>query len=746
MYRIMIAIVDIISSRLIWLLIIKFGKFVPDDSKVCEVLGHDRLEREIQRRKEDIMQNRKGSLSIDSENMFPIIKKWLYSDHDIFIRELISNGCDAITKLKKLDIMGEYTLPDDYKANIQVVVDTEGKTLSFTDTGLGMTEDEVDEYINQVAFSGATDFLEKYKDKTNEEQIIGHFGLGFYSAFMVADRVSIDTLSWKEGAQPVHWESEGGINFEMSEGSKNTIGTTITLFLSEDSVEFANEYRVREVLNKYCSFMPVEIFLSKEGAEQEYETVDLADVREDDVVVENIVEEAKTEERENENGEKEVVEVSPRKEKAKINKRPVSISNTTPLWMKHPNDCTEDEYKAFYRDVFNDYKEPLFWIHLNMDYPFNLKGILYFPKVNTEYDNLEGVIKLYNNQVFIADNIKEVIPEFLMLLKGVIDCPDLPLNVSRSALQNDGFVKKISDYITKKVADKLSGMYKVDRENYEKYWDDISPFIKYGCLKDDKFREKISEYVIFKDLNDKYITLPEYVEEVKKAKGEDTTEADKAAEDKKDDTNSSDENKDDAATVYYVTNLQQQSQYVNMFKEQNLNAVILTHSIDQPFISQLEQGDLKVKFQRIDADLTETMKEDVDEETLKAQTETLSDVFKKALGKENLEVKVEKLKNEAISSVITLSEETRRMQDMMKMYSMGGAGMDMGMFGGGETLVLNSANKLVQYILDNKDGEHTELFCKQLYDLAMLANKPLSAEEMTEFVARSNEVMMLLAK
>lgn len=700
------------------------------------------------------MQNRKGSLSIESENMFPIIKKWLYSDHDIFIRELVSNGCDAITKLKKLDVMGEYTLPDDFKAEIQVVVDTEGKSISFTDTGLGMTEEEVDEYINQVAFSGATDFLEKYKDKTNEEQIIGHFGLGFYSAFMVADSVSIDTLSWKEGASPVHWESEGGINFEMSDGDKKTVGTTITLYLSDDSLEFANEYRVREVLTKYCSFMPVEIFLSKANAEQEYETIDAADLREDDVVVENIVEEAKTEERENENGEKEVVEISPRKEKVKINKRPVSISTTTPLWMKHPNDCTDEEYREFYRTVFKDYKEPLFWIHLNMDYPFNLKGILYFPKVNTEYDNLEGVIKLYNNQVFIADNIKEVIPEFLMLLKGVIDCPDLPLNVSRSALQNDGFVKKISDYITKKVADKLSGMYKVDRENYEKYWEDISPFIKYGCLKDDKFREKMSEFIIFKDLEDKYITLPEYVDAVKKNGGEGSTDNDDVVVE---DSVESAENADSAAneeaskeeepvTVYYVTDMQQQSQYVNMFKEQNLNAVILSHSIDQPFISQLEQGELKVKFQRIDADLNDTMTEKVDEETVKAQTETLSGVFKKALGKENLEVKVEKLKNENISSMVTLSEETRRMQDMMRMYSAGGAGMDMDMFGGGETLVLNSSNKLVQYILDNKDGEHVDMFCKQLYDLAIIANKPLKADEMTEFIARSNEIMMLLAK
>ena len=697
------------------------------------------------------MQNKKGSLSIESENMFPIIKKWLYSDHDIFIRELISNGCDAITKLKKLDIMGEYTLPDGFKPEIQVVVDTEGKTISFTDTGLGMTADEVDEYINQVAFSGATDFLEKYKDKTNEEQIIGHFGLGFYSAFMVADSVSIDTLSWKEGSTPVHWESEGGIEFEMSDGDKEGVGTTITLYLSEDSLEFANEYRVKEVLSKYCSFMPVEIFLSKANAEQEYETIDKEDLREDDVLVETIIEEAKTEERENENGEKEVVEISPRREKAKINKRPVSISTTTPLWMKHPNDCTEEEYKEFYRTVFNDYKEPLFWIHLNMDYPFNLKGILYFPKVNTEYDNLEGVIKLYNNQVFIADNIKEVIPEFLMLLKGVIDCPDLPLNVSRSALQNDGFVRKISDYITKKVADKLSGMYKVDRENYEKYWDDISPFIKYGCLKDDKFREKMSDYIIFKDLNDKYITLPEYVDASKGNEDsgdgsvdvvvEDSVESAEAA-----DSEETEEKEEEPATVYYVTDLQQQSQYVNMFKEQDLNAVILSHSIDQPFISQLEQGDLKVKFQRIDAGLNETMTEEADEETLKAQTETLSEIFKKALGKDKLEVKVEKLKNENISSMVTLSEETRRMQDMMKMYSAGGAGMDDDLFGGGETLVLNSSNKLVQYILNNKEGQHTDMFCKQLYDLAIIANKPLKAAEMTEFIARSNEIMMLLAE
>ena len=693
------------------------------------------------------MQMEKGSLSIESENMFPIIKKWLYSDHDIFVRELVSNGCDAITKLKKLEVMGEYDFPEDYKASIQVEVSPEHKTLSFTDTGIGMTEAEVKEYINQVAFSGATDFLEKYKDKTNEDQIIGHFGLGFYSAFMVADKVTIDTLSWQKDAVSVHWESEGGINFEMSDGDKKEVGTKITLYLSEDSVEFANEYRIKEIIEKYCSFMPVNIYLSKEGAEQEYETIDAADIREDDVVVEKFTEEAKTEEKENENGEKETVEISPAKEKAKINKRPVSLSDTTPLWMKHPNECTDEEYKSFYRKVFNDYKEPLFWIHLNMDYPFNLKGILYFPKVNTQYDNLEGVIKLYNNQVFIADNIKEVIPEFLMLLKGVIDCPDLPLNVSRSALQNDGFVKKISDYITKKVADKLSGMYKVDRENYEKYWDDISPFIKFGCLKDQKFQEKMKDFIIFKNLDDKFITLPEYVENVK-GNDEEQPEVVDAEDVAKEEAGEETETKEEEpTTVYYVTDVQQQSQYINLFREQGMDALILAHTIDQPFITQLEQSeDVKVHFQRIDSDISDSMKEEGDEETLKKQTETLSDVFKKALGKDQLEVQVQNLKNENISSMITLSEETRRMQDMMKMYSAGGMGMDMSMFGGGETLILNANNALVKYILEHTEGEHVDMFCKQLYDLAMLANKPLPAEEMTDFVARSNEIMLLLTQ
>ena len=696
------------------------------------------------------MSREQGNLSIDSENIFPIIKKWLYSDHDIFIRELVSNGCDAITKLKKLDLISEVEIPEDYKQSIKVIADPEKKTLTFVDTGIGMTAEEVKEYINQIAFSGATDFINKYKDKANEEQIIGHFGLGFYSAFMVADKVTIDTLSYKEGAKPVFWESEGGMSFTMDEGKKDTWGTEITLYLNEDSYEFANEYRVKEILNKYCSFMPVEIFFEKAGAEQEYETIDATDIKEDDVVVERFTEEAKTEERENEKGEKEVVEISPAKEKAKINKRPVSISNPTPLWTKHPNECTEEEYKAFYRDVFHDYKEPLFWIHLNMDYPFNLKGILYFPRINTEYDSIEGTIKLYNNQVFIADNIKEVIPEFLLLLKGVIDCPDLPLNVSRSALQNDGFVKKISEYITKKVADKLTGMYKVDRESYEKYWDDISPFIKYGCLKDGKFQDKMKDYIIFKNLEDKYITLVDYV---KASKGEsdaevvddngNTVEAEVVEE--KTEEKDAEQKEPEKTTVYYVTDMQQQSQYINMFKEEGKDALILTHNIDQPFISRLEQLDETLRFQRVDAELNEDLTDDVEEGALKEEEDTLTEVFKKALGKEQLQVQVTKLKNETVSSMITLSEDSRRMQDMMKQYGM--AGMDPAMFGGqGETLVLNANNALVKYIFENKDSEHVPTFCQQLYDLAALAQRPLPAEEMTKFVARSNEIMMLLTK
>ena len=687
------------------------------------------------------MAAKKGSLSISSENIFPIIKKWVYSDHDIFARELVSNGCDAITKLKKLDMMGEYTLPDDYKGKIQVIVNPEEKTLKFIDNGLGMTDDEVEEYITQIAFSGATEFLNKYKDKTTEDDMIGHFGLGFYSAFMVADEVHIDTLSYKEGAKPVHWVSEGGTEYEMEEGDKEEVGSEITLFLNEDCVEFSNEYRIREVLEKYCSFMPVEIFVSKANAEPEYETIPEDEVLDTDTVVEHIHEDAKMEEKENENGEKEMVEVSPASDKAKIVKRPVSISDPAPLWTKHPNECSKEDYIDFYRKVFMDYKEPLFWIHLNMDYPFNLKGILYFPKINTEYDSIEGTIKLYNNQVFIADNIKEVIPEFLMVLKGVIDCPDLPLNVSRSALQNDGFVQKISEYISKKVADKLSGMCKTDKENYEKYWDDISPFIKFGCLKDEKFCEKMSDYVLFKNLDHKYMTLKECIEKNGgKAEPEEKTEGENAEQ-------SAEKKETEKTTIYYVTDEQQQSQYINMFKKEGLDAVILSHNIDSPFITQMEQKNEHIKFQRIDADLTDHFKEDVSEEekeAFKEKTDSLVEIFRKALGNDKLEVKVEKMKDENVASMITLSEESRRMQEMMKMYGM--SGMDPSMFGTNATLILNANHPLVEYVVAHKDGENTEMFCHQLYDLAMLAHKPLSPEEMTEFVKRSNEIMMKLAK
>ena len=684
------------------------------------------------------MAAKKGSLSISSENIFPIIKKWVYSDHDIFVREMVSNGCDAITKLKRLDVMGEYQIPDDYKASIQVEVNPEEKTLKFTDNGLGMTAEEVEEYITQIAFSGATEFLEKYKDKTTEDDMIGHFGLGFYSAFMVADEVHIDTLSYKEGAAPVHWVSAGGTEYEMEDGSKDTVGTEITLCLNEDSLEFANEYRVREVIEKYCSFMPVPIFLSKANAETEYETIDEEDLKEDDVVVEHIHEDAKTEEKENENGEKEIVEVEPAKEKVKIEKRPVSLSDTSPLWAKHPNDCSDEDYQEFYRKVFLDYKEPLFWIHLNMDYPFNLKGILYFPRINTEYDSIEGTIKLYNNQVFIADNIKEVIPEFLMVLKGVIDCPDLPLNVSRSALQNDGFVNKIADYISKKVADKLSGMCKTKREDYEKYWDNISPFIKFGCLKDEKFCDKMKDAVLFKNIDGKYLTLKDCIEE----NGGEVVETNE----KKEENENEDENKVEEikTTIYYVTDEIQQSQYINMFRSQGQDAVILNHNIDSPFITQLEQRNPTIRFQRIDADVTETVKEEVaeeDQEAFKEVSDSLIEIFRKELGNDKLDVKIEKLKDEKVASMITLSEQNRRMQEMMKMYGMND--MDMG---GESTLVLNANHPLVKFVVDNKDHENVSLICKQLYDLAMLAHRPLKPEDMTAFVQRSNEIMMMLTK
>ena len=689
------------------------------------------------------MSTERGNLSIHSENIFPIIKKWLYSDHDIFVRELVSNGSDAITKLKKLEIMGEANLPEDNQYQITVTVNPEEKTICFSDNGVGMTAEEVKEYINQIAFSGAQKFMEKYKGKTTEDQIIGHFGLGFYSAFMVAERVSINTLSWQPDAQPVHWESDGGTEYEMSEGTKTERGTEITLYLNEESYEFSNEYRVKEIIRKYCSFMPVEIYFVNANAPEEEEKEEVVDAK----VSEDGVAEAETKEE----------------------KKPEPVNNPNPLWAKHPNDCTEEEYKEFYRDVFHDYKEPLFWIHLNMDYPFNLKGILYFPKINTEYDSLEGMIKLYNNQVFIADNIKEVIPEFLMLLKGVIDCPDLPLNVSRSALQNDGFVKKISEYISKKVADKLSGMYKVERENYEKFWDDISPFIKFGCLKDDKFRDKIKDVIIFKNLEGKYITLDEYVAAREAAEEPETKEV-KAAEasdkeEKKKDCDCAEDHEhkegcdcghdheeetveeEKKITVYYVTDLKQQSQYINMFKEAGADALILTHNIDQPFITQLEQQNQKIKFQRIDADITDSFKAKTkkkDQKVLKNNTEAMTTLFRKVLDKDKLEVKVEKLMNENLSSIMTLSEESRRMQDMMKMYNM--SGMDMGEMGGSETLVLNANNKLVQYIITNENAEQTPMICEQLYDLALLSHKQLEPEAMTKFIKRSNEIMLLLAK
>ncbi|WP_443734934.1 molecular chaperone HtpG [[Ruminococcus] lactaris] len=693
---------------------------------------------------------KKGTLSIDSENIFPIIKKWVYSDHDIFVRELVSNGCDAITKLKKLDMMGEYELPEGYKPKIEVIVNPEEKTMKFIDNGLGMTAEEVEEYITQIAFSGATQFLEKYKDKTTEDDMIGHFGLGFYSAFMVADEVQINTLSYKEGAKPVHWASEGGTEYEMQEGSRTTVGSEITLYLNEDSLEFANEYRAREVLERYCSFMPVEIFLSRANAEPEYDTIDEADVLDTDTVVEHITEEPK----EGEEGEP--------KQKAKIVRRPVSISDIHPLWTKNPSECTKEEYIEFYRKVFMDYKEPLFWIHLNMDYPFNLKGILYFPKINTEYESIEGKIKLYNNQVFIADNIKEVIPEFLMVLKGVIDCPDLPLNVSRSALQNDGFVNKVADYISKKVADKLNGMFKTDRENYEKYWDDISPFIKFGCLKDEKFGEKMKDSMLYKNLEHKYLTLEDIIKEAKgeaeveeaakeeAAKNEESKAGNTEAEAKSEEAESTDadaEKEPEKTRIFYVTDEVQQSQYINMFKAQGQDAIILTHNIDSAFITYLEQKHQEVQFLRIDADVHDSLKDEVAEdekEAFQKTAESLVEIFRKELGNDKLEVKVEKLKDDKVASMAVLSEENRRMQEMMKMYGM--SGMDPSMFGSQATLVLNANHPLVQFLVEHKRSKNVPVICKQLYDLAMLAHKPLSPEEMTAFVQRSNEIMMLLTK
>ena len=689
---------------------------------------------------------KKGTLSIDSENIFPIIKKWVYSDHDIFVREMISNGCDAITKLKKLDMMGEYELPEDYKPKIEVIVNPEEKTMKFIDNGLGMTADEVEEYITQIAFSGATQFLEKYKDKTTEDDMIGHFGLGFYSAFMVADEVQIDTLSYKEGAVPVHWASQGGTEYEMQEGNKTTVGSEITLYLNEESLEFANEYRAREVLEKYCSFMPVEIFLSKANAEPQYETISEDELLDTDTVIEHIEEPAKDSE------EKDGEEKEEPKKKVKILKRPVSISDIHPLWGKNPSECTKDDYIAFYRKVFMDYKEPLFWIHLNMDYPFNLKGILYFPKINMEYESIEGTIKLYKNQVFIADNIKEVIPEFLMVLKGVIDCPDLPLNVSRSALQNDGFVNKVADYISKKVADKLVGMFKTDRENYEKYWDDISPFIKFGCLKDEKFGEKMKDSMIYKNLEHKYLTLDEVIkenqtEEENKAEAEEAAENDGADKDSADNASADGDKEEKKTNIYYVTDEVQQSQYINMFKAQGQDAIILSHNIDSAFVTYLEQKHQDVQFLRIDADVHDSLKDEVAEEEkedFQKTADSLVEIFRKELGNDKLDVKVEKLKDDKVASMAVLSEQERRMAEMMKMYGMGG--MDPSMFGSQATLILNANHPLVRFLVEHKRSKNVPVICRQLYDLAMLAHKPLSPEEMTAFVQRSNEIMMLLTK
>ncbi len=710
----------------------------------------------------------KGQLSINSENMFPIIKKWLYSDHDIFYRELISNGCDAITKLKKLEMMGECELPENWKARIDVVLDPEAKTIQITDNGLGMTAEEVKEYINNIAFSGAEAFMNRYKDKANSDQIIGHFGLGFYSAFMVADLVTIDTLSYREGAKAVHWECDGGSEFSMEDSDRSKVGSTITLHLSEDCVEFANTYRAREVIEKYCGFMPTEIYLSVKDT-KETQIIKESERRPEDVVIEVI--EPKKEEKKEEAGKEETQgaaeetaeketkeEEAPAEKELKIRKRPELLNDPEPLWGKNPKDCTEEEYKAFYRKLFNDYKEPLFWIHLNMDYPFNLKGILYFPKINLEYESAEGVIKLYNNQVFIADNIKEVIPEFLMLLKGVIDCPDLPLNVSRSALQNDGFARKISDYITKKVADKLAGMCKTDKENYDKYWDDISPFIKYGCLKDGKFCEKMTDYILFKDLDGHYLTLPEALEVNKIDPDEKETAVDENGEKVEaevvDDTKetgdaAADGQKEEKVkdkTIYYVTDEQQQGQYIRMFREHKLQAFVLSSNIDSPFIQQLEMKNEGIHFARIDAGVDEVLKgrtSKKDAKALEEKSKELEPVVRKAVGNEKLQVVLQNLKDKDVSSVLKVDEQSRRMQDMMKMYAMNGA--DLGMFGSeGQTLILNAQHPLVKLVMEDPENEKAGTICAQLYDLAKIQNAPLTPEEMTAFVARSNEVLMLL--
>ena len=691
----------------------------------------------------------KGTLSINSENIFPIIKKWMYSDQDIFVREEISNACDAITKLEKLSLIGEWTKPADYKGRVDVIVDSEHKTVTFQDNGIGMTAEEVEKYINQIAFSGATDFINKYKDKANDDQIIGHFGLGFYSVFMVADQVDIDTLSYKQDATPIHWTCNGGTEYEMTDGDKKTIGTTITLHLNDDCLKYDNEWEMREIIEKYCSFMPVEIYITK--LPKETETIQADQKKESDVVVEEIPEKV---EKDAEGKETKTPA------KLKIEKRPQLLNDTHPLWGKTPSECTKEEYIDFYHKVFRDYKEPLFWIHLNMDYPYNLKGILYFPKINMEYESAEGTIKLYNNQVFVADNIKEVIPEYLMLLKGVIDCPDLPLNVSRSQLQNDGFVKKIQDYITKKVADKLSGLCKTDRENYEKYWDDIAPFIKYGCLRDDKFCKKMTDYILFKDINGKFLALPECLE-VEKSDVDETAEkanAENSAADETaastEDTAKTAENSDKTEknkVIYYVTDPVQQSQYIAMFKTAGKDAVILPERIDQPFISELEAKNQGVHFRRIDADLSEEFKAAVSEDeqkTLDEQQKDLETEIRAASKKDKLTVKLQKLTQSSIAAMLSISEESRRMNDMMKMYAM--SGMPMGDMPVDETLILNTEHPLVQYLIEHRTDEAAketvDMISEQLYDLAKLQQSPLSADEMAKFISRSNEILLKMAK
>lgn len=625
------------------------------------------------------MTNEKGNLSIHSENIFPIIKKWLYSDHDIFVRELVSNASDAITKLKKLSIMNEASLKEDETFSVQITLNPEAKTITFSDNGIGMTEEEVKKYINQIAFSGAEDFIEMYKDKSDKDQIIGHFGLGFYSAFMVAETVKIHTLSYKEGATPAIWMCDGGTSYEMEAGDRQTRGTEITLYVGEEGKEFLDEYRLRETIKKYCSFMPYEIFFDVVGKEPKKDEEG------------NVIEE----------------EIKP-------------LNTTTPLYLKSPGTCTDEEYKEFYRETFKDFKDPLFWIHLNMDYPFNLKGILYFPKLNTNFDTIEGQIKLYNTQVFIADNIKEVIPEFLMLLKGVIDCPDLPLNVSRSSLQNDGFVRKISNYITKKVGDKLNGLFKTEREQFEKFWDDISPFIKFGGLKDEKFYESVQNIFLFKTIEDKYVTLDEYLEAVKD---------------------------NHANKVFYVSDAVQQAQYVEMFKSHELSAVLLEHPIDNAFISQLEGKKEGVTFARVDADLNESMKGDItlSDEALTEMVEKLQGAFKETLNLEKVNLKLESLKDESISAMMTLSEESRRMQEMMRMYSMGG-NFDESLFAPETTLLLNLNHPLVKHLMDSNgaDPAKESLIIEHLYDLARITHTPLKAEDMSKFIKRSNELLLKL--